>query len=255
MTAYQGGKKRIGKKIYEVINLIENSIYENKKIPYFEPFIGMAGVMKYFGKEKNRELYACDFNKDLICMWKALQKGWKPPKKCTKKKYEELKNSSEHSADRAFIGIVASWAGIFFSAYRLHYNKDKDFMGEGSRGLEKIKDDIMNVKFLKSASYDTFDPEDMVIYCDPPYLNNNLKTELFQNFNHDDFWETMRKWSENNLVIISESTAPKDFKKIWSTKSYSTNTSNTKHYEDCLFVHKSIYKNIDKRTISEIKTI
>ena len=28
----------------------------------------------------------------------------------------------------------------------------------------------------------------------------------------------MRKWSKHNLVVISEETSPKDFKKIWSQK-------------------------------------
>ncbi len=91
MTTYQGGKKRIGKKIYEVIKLIENDLYPDEKLNYFEPFIGMGGVMRHFGKENNRKLYACDYNKDLILMWKELQKGWKPPLECNKEKYERLK--------------------------------------------------------------------------------------------------------------------------------------------------------------------
>ena len=51
MTTYQGGKKRIGKKIYEVIKLIELDVFKDMKLPYFEPFVGMASVIKYFGKE------------------------------------------------------------------------------------------------------------------------------------------------------------------------------------------------------------
>jgi len=128
MTTYQGGKKRIGKRIYQVIDMIEENLYQDVKLPYFEPFIGMGGVMRHFGKENDRELYACDYNKDLILLWKALQKGWKPPKKCSKETYEKLKNSKVNSAERAFIGIVASWGGIFFQNYRLDYNKEKDFL-------------------------------------------------------------------------------------------------------------------------------
>ena len=55
MTTYQGGKKRIGKKIYQVISLIEKEIYPNEKLPYFEPFIGMGGVMRHFGHDNDRD--------------------------------------------------------------------------------------------------------------------------------------------------------------------------------------------------------
>jgi site-specific DNA-adenine methylase len=113
MTTYQGGKQRIGKKIHDIIQLVENNL-SSKKLSYFEPFVGMAGVLKHFGEDDDRELYASDINIDLIMMWKALQKGWKPPKSCTRKKYETLKKSKKHSPERSFIGSVASWGGIFF---------------------------------------------------------------------------------------------------------------------------------------------
>lgn len=242
MTCYQGGKKRIGKKIFEIITLLEKDILGDEKLDYFEPFIGMGSVMKYFGKENKRKLFACDANEDLILLWKAIQKGWKPPLKCSKTKYEQLKNSKKHSAERAFIGIVASWGGMFFRNYRLDYNKEKDFLGEGYRGLMNIKPYMKNVKFYKASSYDTWEPSGMLIYCDPPYIGNNLGSDFFIKFNHDKFWNTMRKWSKKNIVVISESSAPKDFKKIWSTNSITSNSGKTKRYEDCLFIHKSIIK-------------
>ncbi len=68
MTAYQGGKKRLAKKIHAVIKVIEEDLLGNELLPYFEPFVGMASVIKEFSDE-DRELYACDANKDLICMW------------------------------------------------------------------------------------------------------------------------------------------------------------------------------------------
>jgi len=78
-----------------------------------------------------------------------------------------------------------------------------------------ILPDIKNVKF-ENASYDEYDLENFLIYCDPPYKNNNLTSKYFDNFDHKNFWNVMRKWSKKNIVLISESNAPKDFKKIWS---------------------------------------
>jgi hypothetical protein len=33
-------------------------------------------------------------------------------------------------------------------------------------------------------------------------------------FDHEEFWEYMRCWSRNNTVVISEATAPDDFRAI-----------------------------------------
>lgn len=57
----------------------------------------MAGVMKHFGNQ-DRDLLACDINNDIILMWKAIQNGWKPPLKCSKIKYNKLKNSNVPSS-------------------------------------------------------------------------------------------------------------------------------------------------------------
>lgn len=244
MTTYQGGKKRLGKKIYQVICLIESDLCDTP-LPYFEPFVGMCGVARHFAEgNTNRRLMtegninlritACDINPDIITMWKEFQKGsWNPPKTCSKRKYERLKADTKPSADRGFLGTVCSWSGIFFSGFRLDYNPEKDFIGEGYRGMMNIKPAMMNIQFLNARPYYAFkNVKHKLIYCDPPYQDNNFKTEYFQRFDHERFWETMRTWSEDNIVIISESTAPKDFKKIWSAESTITNTpENTKKYQ------------------------
>lgn len=260
MTTYQGGKKRIGRRIHDVIVLLENDLYDNP-LPYFEPFVGMGGVLRHFGKNNNRQLFACDFNTDLIMMWKAVQRGWKPPLTCSKEEYEKLKKSKKHSAKRAFIGTVASWGGDYFKSYRLHLQpKGKDFMAEGYRGIMNIKPDIMKVEFFDATSYDNFEIEDCTtIYCDPPYDGNKLgrsnKESLFQNFDHEQFWEKMREWSENNLVIVSEWTAPEDFKKIWEVVSTVGTGRKSKKYNDCLYVHNSIYQRISPQTKEDILLI
>ena len=56
--------------------------------------------------------------------------------------------------------------------------------------------------------------EGYVIYSDPPY---QLKKEfdISPDFDHKEFWETMRQWSQKNIVLISELEAPDDFECIW----------------------------------------
>jgi len=58
----------------------------------------------------------------------------------------------------------------------------------------------------------------MTIYCDPPYKKCNfiaIRKNLLS-FDTDMFWETMRKWSLDNIVIVSETEAPDDFIPIWT---------------------------------------
>jgi DNA adenine methylase len=52
----------------------------------------------------------------------------------------------------------------------------------------------------------------MTIYCDPPYENT---TNYGTKFDHNLFWEIMRKWSETNDVYISSYEAPEDFECVW----------------------------------------
>lgn len=226
MPAYQGGKMRIGRRIYNELK------HYDKGQPYFEPFIGMAGVMINFAKESSkRELIACDINTDLIEFWKAIRSGWKPPSECSREEYNLLKDA-EPSALRCFIGIFASYSCSWFNGYRLQ--QGNRYLEEATRGLAKMTS-INKVNFLDSASYDSFNPKGMLIYCDPPYKGNKLNSKYFHNFDHDHFWQTMREWSLFNTVIISETTAPDDFECIWESHSNCNTRYSNKKYVEKLF--------------------
>ena len=224
MTTYGGGKARIGKQIYEVIKeLQEETGYDNTT--YLEPFCGMLGVAKYFIEDNRQKIILNDINKDIILMWNKLKRGgWTLPKKCNREKYTELKYSKKHSAERGFYGTACAYSGIFFAGYR-PTSGGRNFFKNSRDNIKKLGESIhknkRRVKFT-SHSYNKFKPKGMTIYCDPPYKNNKFNTEHFNDFDHDLFWETMRKWSRHNLVIISEYTAPKDFKCIWKKQMNST---------------------------------
>lgn len=253
MTAYQGGKGRLGKRIYTVLKMLEEEL-SDKELPYFEPFIGMAGVMRHFAAENRKQLFASDANKDLILMWREVQKGWKPPLKCSKAEYERLRHDKP-SAKRAFIGIVASYGTVLFNGYRLDYNKEKDYLREGYNGLMAVAPVMRRVKFLDSASYDEWNPKGHLIYCDPPYLNNKLKNEHFVGFDHTAFWELMRKWSKRNIVVVSEAVAPKDWKCVWAAESNCSTRHGNKVYKDCLFLHGDVAKTLSPRVKAQIKKV
>ena len=74
------------------------------------------------------------------------------------------------------------------------------------------------VNFLDNRSYIDHDPRGILIYCDPPYTNSKFDKRMSNLFGFDtlQFWETMRLWSRDNTVIVSERSAPGDFKSIFS---------------------------------------
>ena len=255
MTTYQGGKKKLGKLISQEILKIEEKLVEadfikceNKSLDYCEPFVGMAGVLVHIVKSKpENTIYANDLNQDIICMWKAIQNGWIPPDACTKEHYLELKNQSIPTAERGFIGSACCFGGVFFNGGFRAIVKLRNYLEEGKRKLLQYKPHLEKVNF-SSSSYDDLNFSGKLIYCDPPYKNNKFKTNYFQNFDHKKFWETMRQWSKNNIVIISELEAPSDFICVWTSNyklllhSKAIKTNITKNFEEKLFIHESLHK-------------
>ena len=61
-----------------------------------------------------------------------------------------------------------------------------------------------------ACDYLEHEPDNMLIYCDPPYANTTTYSAC-DKFDSNLFWKVMRRWSKNNKVIISEYSAPEDF--------------------------------------------
>ena len=254
MTTYQGGKKRLGKAISEEILRIEKILLERefikcekKSLDYVEPFVGMAGVLIHIVQKKaENAIHANDLNQDIIYMWKSIQSGWIPPDTCTKEEYLLLKNQTIPSPERGFIGCACCFGGVFFGGGFRATSRIHDFVRAGKKKLLQYKPHLEKVKF-SSTDYSKFDFSNKLIYCDPPYKNNKFITDYFQNFDHEKFWQKMRQWSKNNIVIVSEFEAPTDFVCIWTSNyniiihSKTTKTNFIKNVQEKLFIHESLY--------------
>ena len=239
MPTYGGGKCRLGKEIYEIIKKIEKKY--NFQGDYFEPFCGLLGVGIHFAKE-NRKVIACDANKNLILMWNKLKKGWNLPEEgCTKIEYDKLRQSKSSSAKKGFFGIACAYSGIFFAGYRLDDSKGNNFFKRTRDGINKMVPYLKNIDFLSGASYDSFVPKGLTIYCDPPYKNNKFNCQYFNDFDHEKFWNIMREWSKDNLVLISEYSAPKDFKVIWMKEMKTTYRNQSKNRIEKIFIFEDSY--------------
>ena len=251
---YVGAKHLVGKKISDFLCCLINP---DEVDGYLEPFCGSLGVFKNMISCDYKKNYASDIHPDLILMWKALQNNkLHLPKTMSHSKWEDLKYQNTPSALRGAVGFGLSFGGDFFSGYIQKYASDsgRDFYKELKNSLDKIKPIIQkpNVSFYNKNYYD-WKPKNMLIYCDPPYKNTTqYKTEVFD---YKLFWDTMRSWSKNNYVFISEETAPKDFKSIWSTKKRRTLNKKTRfHRSEHLYVFKyGRFKKQSNKTKKKIK--
>lgn len=253
---YLGGKQRLGKEIAGIILKYASFLDYDE---YLEPFCGALGVIVHVASEFNI-VEASDYHCDLIELWNAVKKGkFKPPDDVSEEEYYKIKQSKSPSALKAFVGFGCSFGGRFFSSFAQKHTKGKKehFCREAANSLRRKRPLIQNIEF-SCKSYEQWRPKNKVIYCDPPYVQTKYPIKYrrdvkhYDVFDNDKFWDKMRIWSKNNLVIISERTAPNDFVAIWEKKKVNTaskakkttlknNSKNEIIITEKLFVHKSIY--------------
>jgi len=262
---YLGGKQRLGKHIAPILLELWNlSDYDG----YMEPFCGSLGVLKQVIPLFNaKTIIANDYHPDLIKMWQELQSGvLQISNSVSYEQYESAKLLESPNGYKAFVGFGMSFGGKYFGGYAMKYlnNKNEDFCKEMINSLNKTRPIIKNVHFI-CKDYKKLEPLNMFIYCDPPYLSERFPIKYrrdikyYDEFDNIEFWDIVRKWSKNNMVVVSEMTAPNDFVEIWSQERYRSACQSKKtRFKDIetetvkrekLFIHNSylldsnIYKN------------
>ena len=196
---YLGGKSKIRKPLAAFL--------ESMRKPgqrYLEPFVGGGWVLQ----EMSGQRVAADANVALIAMYQALQKGWEPPDYVSEEEYNAGRSLPDTDPLKAFIGFGCSFGGKWMGGYAR--GDGRDFPAETRRNLLKQLPLIRDVVFL-SYPYQEFCPNGWFIYCDPPYAGTTSYGATGE-FDHAQFWQTMREWSERNTVLISEYQAPDDFR-------------------------------------------
>lgn len=251
---YLGGKYKLGKEISEVIN---KHVDPSSVKGYVEPFCGALGVLKHMNKVYKNRCIASDNHSDLIKLWSDVQSDtFVVPHEVTEDDYNTIKYYDSPNSIKAFVGFGLSFGGRFFGAYAPKYTngKNENYLQAAINSVNKLRPLIQGVKF-SSKSYKSHNHKNKLIYCDPPYQKTKFPIKYrtgvknYDVFDNIEFWEIMRKWSANNIVFISETTAPDDFVCIWEkvTQRSAAQSQKTRfksesdsHANEKLFVHKSV---------------
>ena len=210
---YQGGKQREAFEIARRILDLEG----DRRLPYFEPFAGMLSVGLCLLQQSPRPARALDLNPDVTAFWQAVKDGWLPPVDVTKEDYCRLRDDKVPSAERLFAGVAASYYGKLFGGYKWKDGQEVARRNCLANYRRKIAAVAALVPEVDNGCYQDEDPIGMLIYADPPYAGNNFhgRTREFFQFDSDLFWATMQRWSDSNIVIVSEQMAPDGWVVMW----------------------------------------
>ncbi len=195
---YMGGKSNEKWQICRFLNQIRQPGQL-----YIEPFVGACNTFAMMDEPK----IGIDIHPDLIAMWQAVQCGWEPPDSLTEEEYNHLKYSTI-SPLRGFAGFGCSYSGKWFGGYARRKGNSYNYCKGSKNGLINKIPSIINSTFI-CCDYKKIDiPRNSLVYCDPPF---KWTTEFKDQFDSREFWDVIRKWSQENIVIVSEMSAPDDF--------------------------------------------
>ena len=222
---YMGSKSRIAKYI---VPIIQSYIDETQTKYYLEPCVGGANVIDKINCEHK---IGSDKNKYLIALLQHVQDGQSLYDVVSKELYDKARMDFNNGDTSDFedweignIGFIASYNGRWFDGgfAKPGYEKTKngqryrDYYQEAKNNILTQAPNLKDIQFFcrDYNEYSNLNLNGYVIYVDPPYQGTKQYANA-QNFDYDKFWQTMRDWSKNNIVLISEQNAPDDFKCIW----------------------------------------
>ncbi len=242
---YMGSKSRVAK---DIVPIIQKCIDDNNIETYVEPFVGGANIID---KINCKNKIGNDLNKYLIGLLNYVSNDGELLQEVSKELYSEVRGNylKENNYEDWYvgnIGFLASYNGRWFDGgyAKPGYEKTKtgiryrDYYREGVNNLLEQKKSLKGIEFISKDYRDIIIPNNSVVYCDPPYKGTKFYLNSV-NFNYDEFWNYIRKISQDNYVFISEENAPDDFICIWNKEvSRSIKATDKSKSSEKLFIHK-----------------
>jgi site-specific DNA-adenine methylase len=207
---YQGSKTKYAKYI---IPILQRIIEENNINTFID---GMCGGCNIVDKIVCTNKIALDINPYLIELYKYIQKdNYTFPEVITREMWDSCKNTPEKNKPWlvALVAYFGSYSARGFNG-GFALNGERNYYNERLKNFKKQIPLLQDIKFYCS-DINKVDYKDCLIYLDPPYQRTK-GYDYNKNFNYETFWNTVRRLSKNNIVIVSEQNAPSDFKNIWN---------------------------------------
>lgn len=213
---YVGSKSKISK---DIVPIIQKYIDDNEISTYIEPFVGGANVIdkincKYrFGSDIDTIpislLTKCVDNPNLLDTL---------PEMVSREYYYEVKYNKDKFEDWYYSAILLFgsynnrvYGGCYGAMATTKEGQIRNYFQESIRNFKKQIPRLKDIVFENKAYYET-NAKNCLIYCDPPYAHS---IKYSQPFDNEKFWQWCRNMSKDNIVIISEYSAPEDFVCIW----------------------------------------
>ena len=201
---YMGSKNRIAKEILPIM------LKERGQRTWVEPFVGGANMIQHI---KHDRRFGSDISDSLIALLKYAQDlNNKLPDYITEDEYNKVKKNKKDYPlwYVGFCGYIAAYGPNYFRGYAKDL-ESRSFIKERIANLEYQRKFLTNIS-LKAVSYTSIrDLKNFVIYCDPPYKKTTELYSVDKDFCHNNFWNWVRNFSKNNVVLVSEYNAPDDF--------------------------------------------
>lgn len=204
---YLGGKYRIAKHIAAEIHKIRKP---GQLV--WDAFCGGLSVGAAIGKP----VVCTDVNADLIALYEAVAAGWSPPSEVSAGQHATLKTAAP-SPLRTFAGFGCSFGGMWFATY--HHGRDNgtgSYSSFANSARNSLLKDVPRVTQFACMSFFDVDPgpENMIIYCDPPY-RGTVGYSAVGAFDHDAFEARVEMWSTFCPVFVSEYAFPLG-REVWA---------------------------------------
>lgn len=218
---YMGSKRRIAKHIIPIMVEAADRAGITK---WVEPFVGGANLIDKVPARFERVGY--DLNEHVIYALKDIRDMPNDLPECFSA--DERKSYRQGCAQSltSWACIVTSFGADLNGGYAREKGSDETtFCMRGKRSALKQSPLIQGVEFIH-ADYRDLSFSDSLIYCDPPYKGTSgYKTG---DFNHDEFYDWCREQAKNNIVFVSEYSAPDDFELVWQGEIKTNFASNRK---------------------------
>lgn len=217
---YLGGKSKIAKQLVEQFDG-----YLEQCDGFIDLCCGSAKVIEMFVRKygdaprcAGYSYDAYDINEYLIALLSSVAgNAFEYPESfsLTRDDYKRILSDDHVDDDKAlsgFVGFGLSFGGKWKGG-PVPLEAERDYIGETARTLQKQAPYLARVSF-HCGSYADVEANGKLIYADPPYADTT-KYRIATDFDHEAFWQKMRELSRDNIVLVSEYTAPDDFECVW----------------------------------------